>query len=93
MNAINRLTPSGNQPLRSQVGNGKITGNVLSSLGLTKPPLNQKKMIQDEDMEDFKHVVEGSDLTKLGLIEVLKKRYVYCHSRPQNWITVADVGE
>ena len=76
LNAINRLTPSGNQPLKSQVANGKVTGNLLSSLGVTKPPLSHKKMIPEEDMEAFKNLVEGSDLTKVGLIELLKKRYV-----------------
>lgn len=34
------------------------------------------RLINPDDMADFKAAVEGSDLTKLGLIEVLKKRFV-----------------
>ena len=30
-----------------------------------------------ELLDDFKKAIDGSDLTKAGLIEVLKKRYLY----------------
>lgn len=33
------------------------------------------KLIAPEDMEEFKTAVVGSDLSKIGLIEVLKKRF------------------
>jgi chromatin assembly factor 1 subunit A len=34
-----------------------------------------KKLIPAEDMDDFKREVEGSNLSKIGLIEVLKKKF------------------
>ncbi|KAI5777010.1 chromatin assembly factor 1 subunit A-domain-containing protein [Geopyxis carbonaria] len=34
-----------------------------------------KKIVPDEDMEAFKRAIEGSDMTKTGLIEVLKKTF------------------
>jgi chromatin assembly factor 1 subunit A len=40
----------------------------------SKPTTNSKPMPQ-EIMNDFKLAIEGSDLTKTGLIEVLKKKF------------------
>jgi chromatin assembly factor 1 subunit A len=34
-----------------------------------------KKMMLDEDMENFKNAIRGSNLTKVGIIEVLKKQF------------------
>lgn len=34
-----------------------------------------KKVVPEEHMENFKRAVEGSDMTKAGLIEVLKKAF------------------
>ncbi|GKZ19604.1 hypothetical protein AbraIFM66951_003771 [Aspergillus brasiliensis] len=34
-----------------------------------------KRTLQPEQLEEFKQVVNGSDLTKMGLIEILKKRF------------------
>ncbi len=34
-----------------------------------------KKLLTDEDMPAFKAAIEGSDLSKVGLIEVLKKKF------------------
>jgi chromatin assembly factor 1 subunit A len=34
-----------------------------------------KKLIPAEDMEAFKQAVSGSDLSKVGLVEVLKKKF------------------
>lgn len=36
-----------------------------------------KRLVGPEDLEAFREAVSGSDLTKAGLIEVLKKRYVH----------------
>lgn len=33
-----------------------------------------KRMVAPDVLEDFKRAVEGSDLTKAGLVEVLKKQ-------------------
>ena len=40
------------------------------------PPKPAKRMIPLEHLEDFKKEVEGSDLTKIALVEALKKKYV-----------------
>ncbi|KAL8847914.1 MAG: hypothetical protein Q9221_007045 [Calogaya cf. arnoldii] len=34
-----------------------------------------KRMVTPEIMDDFKRAVDGSDLTKVGLIEILKKQF------------------
>ncbi|KAL3434967.1 chromatin assembly factor 1 subunit A-domain-containing protein [Aspergillus tetrazonus] len=40
-----------------------------------KVPINPKRAFPPDQLGEFKTVVEGSDLTKTGLIEVLKKRF------------------
>ncbi|KAI9791609.1 MAG: chromatin assembly factor-I (CAF-I) p90 subunit [Peltula sp. TS41687] len=42
---------------------------------LPNPSTQGKRMISSEYLDAFKTVVQGSDLTKAGLIEVLKKRF------------------
>jgi chromatin assembly factor 1 subunit A len=42
-----------------------------------KPAKPPKRMIPNDQLPDFKAEVEGSDLTKIALIEALKKKYVY----------------
>lgn len=42
----------------------------VPSKGLQPP----KRMVTPDVLEDFKRAVEGSDLTKAGLIEILKKQ-------------------
>lgn len=74
LNAINRLSATINQPLTSVTSGGKVMGSLKVDSGASKPPQG-KRMVNAEDMDDFKKAVHGSDLTKAGLIEVLKKRY------------------
>ena len=40
-----------------------------------KPPKPPPRLLPPELMEDFKNAVQGNDLTKVGLLEVLKKQY------------------
>lgn len=40
-----------------------------------KPPIAPKRLIPLELMEEFKKSVDGNELTKLGLLEVLKKQF------------------
>lgn len=47
-----------------------LTTSKSESKVLKKP----KAHIADEDMDDFKKAIDGSELTKLGLIEILKKK-------------------
>lgn len=44
--------------------------------GDTTKPTKPKRLIPPEVMDDFKAAIEGNDLTKLGLMEVLKRQYV-----------------
>jgi len=39
-----------------------------------KPKEPPKRLIAPELMDDFKAEVEGNDLTKVGLLEILKKK-------------------
>lgn len=66
------LTPG--TSARSQSSLAPPTHPLASSEAATsgKP----KRAFPPEQLDEFKQVVEGSDLTKTGLIEVLKKRYV-----------------
>ena len=41
----------------------------------TKPPKPPPRLLPPELMEDFKEAVQGNELTKVGLLEVLKKQY------------------
>lgn len=41
-----------------------------------KPPKPHKRLIAPELMDEFKAAVQGNDLTKVGLLEILKKQYV-----------------
>ncbi|KAK1141188.1 chromatin assembly factor-I (CAF-I) p90 subunit [Aspergillus melleus] len=41
----------------------------------TTTPVKAKKGLPAEQLEEFKQVVNGSDLSKLGLVEILKKRF------------------
>jgi chromatin assembly factor 1 subunit A len=43
-----------------------------SGSGKSKPP---RRLIPAEHLPEFKAEVEGSDLTKIALIEALKKKY------------------
>lgn len=38
-------------------------------------PQTPKKLIPTEDLEAFKKAVDGSDMTKAGLVELLKKQF------------------
>ena len=39
-----------------------------------KPPKGPKRLIPTEFLDDFKKAVDGNELTKLGLVEVLKQQ-------------------
>ncbi|KAL8973508.1 MAG: hypothetical protein Q9197_002242 [Variospora fuerteventurae] len=63
-----------------------LPNSALAVSGLKPPPSNAngppqskasqgpKRMVAPDVLEDFKRAVEGSDLTKAGLVEVLKKQ-------------------
>jgi chromatin assembly factor 1 subunit A len=41
--------------------------------GSTSKPVKAKRMIPTEQLPDFKAEIDGKDLTKIGMIEALKK--------------------
>ncbi|KAL8685110.1 MAG: hypothetical protein Q9218_007972 [Villophora microphyllina] len=57
-------------PLLDGIKMQQLTGDRLSNS--SKGP---KKMVSPEVLEEFKRAVEGSDMTKVGLIELLKKQF------------------
>ena len=73
LNAVNRAGGVTNQLLTKRV-------TLTKSMASLKPPMKgsqgSRRLVDPEDMDDFRSAVKGSDLTKTGLIEVLKKRSV-----------------
>ena len=54
-----------------------VTGVKTSSSDTTapmKPPKGPKRLMPSEILGDFMNAVDGNELTKLGLIEFLKKQ-------------------
>ena len=74
LNAINRLNLQLPNPFPANTLNSKAA--ELSTATLAKVPkrVQAKRYIAPELLEEFKAAVHGSELTKLGLVEVLKKR-------------------
>ena len=69
-------------PLNTTNRANLLIPNPAATTGdLLKPPLPSKassqapkRMVASEVLDDFKRAIEGSDLTKAGLVEVLKKQ-------------------
>ena len=75
-------TPT-NQPPKKNIfaSDSKASNDPKATTGLSmRPPppptTKAKRPFPAELMEDFKKVVEGNDMSKIGLIEILKKKYV-----------------
>lgn len=74
---LSSLSPNATSTAKHELG---IDGKVLPAAmqkkmnATSKPP----KLIPANLMADFKKAVAGSDLTKTGLIEVLKKQFPQC---------------
>lgn len=72
---LSSLSPNAIPAIKNEIG---VDGKPL--------PANSKKTISDkplkiipsETMDDFKKAIMGSDLTKAGLIEILKKQFPKC---------------
>lgn len=65
--------PSGSSNGPTEGSNGNGHNNALALLG--GGPGKAKRMFPPDQLDEFKLVVDGSDLSKLGLVEILKKRY------------------
>ena len=48
---------------------------VSTKTGSNKP-IKVQRLMPPEHMDEFKAAVQGNDLTKMGIVEVLKKQYV-----------------
>ena len=60
----------------SQTSVGKLRLHPsTSNNNLPNNPMPTKRLIPEDLVNDFKAAVEGSDLTKLGLVEQLKKKF------------------
>lgn len=62
-----------------QTGRSRPDGNNAPNPGTQTgergAPAKPKRMLPAEQLAEFKEVVQGSDLSKTGVVEVLKKRY------------------
>ncbi|KAL9104582.1 MAG: hypothetical protein Q9163_000504 [Psora crenata] len=64
------------QPGQNQSNSGQIHGHPNPTPSSLNNPIKAvKRLIPNELIHDFKRAVQGSDLTKLGLVEVLKKQF------------------
>lgn len=74
LNAIHNLLP-----MNITVPGSKSLDAPSKPQGPRSKASGPSKPIPPELLDDFKKAVDGSDLTKAGLIEVLKKKYVVSH--------------
>ncbi|KAI9825723.1 MAG: hypothetical protein M1826_006907 [Phylliscum demangeonii] len=70
LHAINRTNATTNQ-LALVDATGKVVNEGAGVLA------SANRIVGPELMEEFKSAVQGSDSTKIGLIEILKKRYAF----------------
>jgi chromatin assembly factor 1 subunit A len=50
-----------------------LNGPQKSTAGTSTKPAKAKRLVPTEQLPDFKAEIEGKDLTKIGMIEALKK--------------------
>lgn len=70
------VVPPSTQSQTAAPATAGVTPTLLTASG------KAKRTLTPEQLAEFKEVVNGSDLTKTGLIEVLKKRYKLLHCPP-----------
>jgi chromatin assembly factor 1 subunit A len=60
---------------KTQPADQTKTGKAVAIPGAApKAPESQKRMVPQELMQEFKAEISGSDLTKIAMIEALKKK-------------------
>ena len=72
------MNPPPRAPLTQRTMNGLL--NTLNSTPKSAPvttskPAAPKKMVPDDQLPAFKAEIQGKDLTKIGMIEALKKAF------------------
>ena len=75
--ALSSLSPNAGPAIKQEMG---VDGKPLpiQSKPNTTQPKKPLKMIEPEFMSAFKQAIDGNDMTKAGLIEVLKKQFPKC---------------
>jgi len=68
---INSILPTSNKPVKSF----GLDSPRLSASGQAAKDSKPKKLLSADDLPAFKQAIVGSDLSKVGLIEVLKKQF------------------
>ena len=77
LNAISRPNLQLANPSKPDDSTKSISAGKITSASNKTPKQPQvKRLIPAELLADFKVAVQGSELTKLGIVEVLKKQYV-----------------
>ncbi|KAL8702899.1 MAG: hypothetical protein Q9201_003933 [Fulgogasparrea decipioides] len=70
LNRMNHLLPPQSATIFDGVKSQPFNAGLSS-----KAPKMPNRMVASDVLDDFKRAVEGSDLTKAGLIEILKKQF------------------
>jgi chromatin assembly factor 1 subunit A len=81
-NGSSTSAPAANNPVKPFFGPASTLSDFIIEIPALKPPPEisaakgkEKKLLPKEDWASFKEEVQGSNLSKVGLIEVLKKKY------------------
>ena len=82
INKSNNILPSSSPQLGTDTNIGDTSCFPVKSSTIKQRSSAPSKPIPTDLLEDFKKAIDGSDLTKAGLIEVLKKKYVVLVPRP-----------
>ena len=70
------MNPPLRTPLTQRTMNGLLnTLNTTSTPAAASKPAGPKKMVPDDQLPEFKREIQGKDLTKIGMIEALKKAF------------------
>ena len=70
------MNPPLRTPLTQRTMNGLLnTLNTTSAPAAASKPAGPKKMVPDDQLPEFKREIQGKDLTKIGMIEALKKAF------------------
>jgi chromatin assembly factor 1 subunit A len=64
------------QPAKAPSDGFRVPALPVPAAGGVLPPSKAKRPFPPEQIAEFKEAVEGSDLSKIGLVEILKKRLV-----------------
>lgn len=73
------MNPPLRTPLTQRTMNGLLntlnTLNTTSAPAAASKPAGPKKMVPNDQLPEFKREIQGKDLTKIGMIEALKKAF------------------